>query len=102
MYNEKQEVKAQHEFFKNVASLIEHARSFAGRTVDLTMGATYFEVGRMIVEEEQGGKAKAEYGRKLIPELSDYLKSRLGKGFSETNLKNFRKFYQVYELQFGR
>jgi len=52
------------------------------------MGVTYFEVGRMIVEEEQ---------RKLIPKLSDYLKLRLGKGFSETNLKNFRKFYQVYE-----
>ena len=97
MYNEKQEVKAQHEFFENVASLIERARSFAGRTVDLTMGVTYFEVGRMIVEEEQGGKAKAEYGRKLIPKLSDYLKSKFGKGFSETNLKNFRKFYQVYE-----
>jgi len=97
MIDKKQELKEQHDFFENVASLIEQARSFAGRTVDLTMGITYFEIGRMIVEEEQDGKAKAEYGRKLIPELSDYLKSKFGKGFSETNLKNFRKFYQTYE-----
>ena len=97
MDNENQEIKQLHNFFENVANIIEQSRSFAGRTVDLTMGFTYFEVGRMIVEEEQGGKAKAEYGRKLIPELSDYLKSKFGKGFSETNLKNFRKFYQTYE-----
>ena len=97
MINDKQELKQQSEFFENVASIIEEARSFAGRTVDLTMELTYFEIGRMIVEEEQGGKAKAEYGRKLISELSDYLKPKFGKGFSGANLKNFRKFYQTYE-----
>ena len=102
MNNEKQKLQEQHEFFGNVAKLIEKARSFAGRTVDLTMGLTYFEIGRMIVEVEQDGKAKAEYGRKLIPELSDYLKSKFGKGFSVTNLKNFRKFYQTYKHSIGQ
>ena len=84
------------DFFENVAAIIEQARRFVGRTADLTMCVTYFEVGRMIVEEEQGGKARAEYGRKLLAELSDYLNGRFKKGFSETNLKNARKFYEVY------
>jgi len=63
----------------------------------LTMCVTYFEIGRMIVEEEQGGKARAEYGRGLLPELSAFLTERFNMGFSETTLKNARKFYQVYE-----
>jgi predicted nuclease of restriction endonuclease-like (RecB) superfamily len=84
------------DFFENVAQAIEHARRFIGRTADLTMCVTYFEIGRMIVEEEQGGKARAEYGRGLLPELSLFLNERFKKGFSETNLKNARKFYQVY------
>ena len=83
-------------FFENVAQIIEQARRFVGRTADLSMCVTYFEVGRMIVEEEQGGKARAEYGRKLLSELSAFLNGRFKKGFSETNLKNARKFYQVY------
>ena len=50
----------------------------------------------MIIEEEQGGEERAKYGRKLLGELSAYLSKRVGKGFSETNLRNARKFYQVY------
>jgi predicted nuclease of restriction endonuclease-like (RecB) superfamily len=84
------------EFFDNVAKIIEQARTYVGRTADLTMCVTYFEIGRMIVEEEQGGKARAEYGSGLLKELSGYLCERFGKGFSEVNLKSFRKFYQTY------
>ncbi|MCL1918603.1 MAG: PDDEXK nuclease domain-containing protein [Peptococcaceae bacterium] len=67
-----------------------------GRTADIVMCVTYFEVGRLIVEEEQSGKARAEYGRGLLTRLSEYLTTRFQKGFSETNLRNARKFYQVY------
>jgi len=84
------------DFFENVAQIIEQARRFVGRTADLAMCVTYFEVGRMIVEEEQGGRARAEYGRGLLGALSAFLNGRYKKGFSETNLKNARKFYQVY------
>ena len=84
------------DFFDKVAALIEQARAHVGRTADLTMCVTYYEIGRMIVEEEQGGKARADYGRGLLKELSHYLSSRFGKGFSETTMKNARKFYQVY------
>ncbi|GHU38697.1 hypothetical protein FACS1894190_00860 [Spirochaetia bacterium] len=84
------------EFFDSIARLIEQARKYVGRTADLTMCVTYFEIGRMIKEEEQGGESRAKYGKKLLTELSAYLGDKFGKGFSETNLKNFRKFYQIY------
>jgi len=83
-------------FFENVAQIIEKAQRFVGRTADVSMCVTYFEIGRMIVEEEQDGKARAKYGRGLLPELSQFLNGRFKKGFSETNLKNARKFYRVY------
>jgi predicted nuclease of restriction endonuclease-like (RecB) superfamily len=60
------------------------------------MCVTYFEIGRMIVEEEQGGKARAEYRRKLLSELSTYLTEHVGKGFSERTLEYARRFYLVY------
>ena len=83
-------------FLDNVAHIIETARSRAKAAVDLSMVYAYFEIGRLIVEEEQHGSSRAEYGKYVIPELSGYLTSRVGKGFSETNLKQMRKFYQVY------
>ena len=90
------DMQADIRFFDNVAIIIEQARSFIGRTVDLTMCVTYYEVGRMIVEEEQSGKARAEYGKGLMKELALYLTTRLGRGFSLTNLKNAKKFYLTY------
>ena len=83
-------------FFENVARVIEEARRHIGRAADYTMCVTYFEIGRMIVEEEQGGAARAEYGKKLLPRLSEYLNNRVGKGFSVSTLTNARKFYKVY------
>ena len=83
-------------FFESIATLIEQARKYVGRTADLTMCVTYYEIGRMIVEEEQGGEVRAKYGRKLIAQLSEYLNERVGKGFSVATLRNTRQFYQVY------
>ena len=83
-------------FFENVAQVIEQARRYIGRAVDLTMCVTYYEIGRMIVEEEQGGRARAEYGKGLLKELSVYLTERVGKGYSLPTLTNARKFYNVY------
>ena len=60
------------------------------------MCVTYYEIGRMIVEEEQGGQARAEYGRGLLKELSTYLTEKLGRGYSLTTLKCAKKFYTVY------
>ena len=83
-------------FFENIAQIIERARKHVGRTADMTMCVTNFEIGRLIIEEEQGGKARAEYGKALLKELSSFLRVRVGRGYSETNLRNARKFYRTY------
>ena len=89
-------------FFDNVASLIEQARRFVGRTADLSMCVTYFEIGRMIVEEEQGGAARAAYGARLLAELSMFLNEKFDRGYSESTLRNARKFYQIYSPSIGQ
>ena len=71
---------------------------FAGResvynVANKAMILTYWNVGKRIVEEEQHGEYRAEYGKKLLSYLSDNLIEEFGKGFSERNLRNFRKFY---------
>jgi predicted nuclease of restriction endonuclease-like (RecB) superfamily len=63
------------------------------------MVETYFEIGKLIVEEEQNGKERAEYGKQILKELSNKLTKEFGKGFSEDNLGNMRKFYLTYQLQ---
>jgi predicted nuclease of restriction endonuclease-like (RecB) superfamily len=90
------------DFFESVAAIIEQARACVGRTADVTMCVAYFEIGRMIIEEEQGGKARAEYGKELIKQLSSFLTMRFKKGFSVSTLKNARKFYQVYSPSLQR
>lgn len=89
-------------FFDRVAVVIEQARTHVGRTADLTMCVAYFEIGRIIVEEEQGGQARAQFGKGLLKELSAYLNGRVGTGFSVSTLKNARKFYQVYAPSIGQ
>jgi predicted nuclease of restriction endonuclease-like (RecB) superfamily len=84
------------DFFENVVQIIEKARKIVGRTTDMAMCISYYEIGRMIVEEEQGGKARAEYGRGLMPELADYLTKKYRRGFSLSTLKNAKQFYNVY------
>ena len=56
----------------------------------------YYEIGRTIIEEEQSGKGRAEYGKRMLQGLSDYLTEKFGKGFSVGNLKNIRQFYKTY------
>jgi len=62
------------------------------------MTKTYFLIGKRIVEEEQNGNKRAEYGKNLIKILSKKLTKEFGKGFSETNLEQMRKFFKVYLL----
>lgn len=83
-------------FFEEIASILEDARSKAKSAVNLCMVYSYYEVGRHIVEEEQEGNYRAEYGTKLIENLSVFLNERFGKGYSATNLRQMRKFYQIY------
>lgn len=82
--------------YNKVAELLKIAQSTVVQTVNKTMAQTYFEIGKMIVEEEQKGKERAEYGQQLIEELSIRLLNEFGKGFSSTNIKQMRSFYLTY------
>jgi predicted nuclease of restriction endonuclease-like (RecB) superfamily len=84
--------------FQQVAELLQNARQQVLRTVNSTMVCTYFEIGRMIVEEEQSGKDRAEYGKQILKGLSQQLTNEFGKGFSVENLDRMRKFYQTYSI----
>ncbi len=88
--------KMNEDFFQSVADVLERARKNARAAIDLSMVYAYFETGHLIVEQEQKGMQRAAYGKYLIPELSKYLTERMGRGYSVTNLKQMRKFYQVY------
>ena len=83
-------------FYSRILDLLKTARKTVVQSVNKTIVDTYFEIGRLIVEEEQNGNSKAEYGQNLIPELSQKLTTEFGKGFSTTNLKQMRTFYLTY------
>ena len=80
----------------DMVDLLNSARRTAARTVNAVMTATYWEMGRRIVEVEQGGKHRAGYGEDLLEKLSMDLTKRFGRGFSRQYLQVFRLFYQTY------
>jgi predicted nuclease of restriction endonuclease-like (RecB) superfamily len=84
---------------KKISNLLNESRQRVIQAVNHTMVITYFEIGRMIVEEEQNGKERADYGSQLISELSKSLTQEFGKGFSITNLQQMRQFYNIYSKQ---
>jgi len=82
--------------FAQVVSLLQSARQKVVRSVNQIMVLTYFEIGRMLIEDEQGGKERADYGKQVVKELSKVLTKEFGKGFSERNIEQMRKFYLAY------
>ncbi|MCS3867654.1 putative nuclease of restriction endonuclease-like (RecB) superfamily [Chryseobacterium ginsenosidimutans] len=87
------------QLLKNISALLEDARNRVVVAVNQTIVLTYFEIGRMIVEDEQNGENRAEYGKKLLKDLSVHLTDRFGKGFSVENLDRMRFFYKTYSEQ---
>ena len=87
------------QLFGKVAELIELARRKVATTLNLTMVHTYFEIGRMIVEDEQQGKERAAYGKAVLKDLSIRLTEKFGKGFSVDNLERMKNFYLIYSNQ---
>ena len=82
--------------------LIRSARQAAARSVNTIQILTNFEIGRRIVEHEQKGKKRAEYGKSLLKKLSKELTAEFGGGFSATNLKLMRQFYITYQRRIGQ
>ena len=80
-------------FVQDIRRIVEDGRQRAYLQVSHTMIETYWNIGQRIVEEEQNGKQRAEYGIKLIDELAKILTHDFGSGFSARYLRSFRKFY---------
>jgi len=81
----------------DIKVLLHSARNSIYQTINTTMTQTYWEIGKRIVEEEQGGEKRAEYGKALIKNLSMELTREFGKGFSSDNIKSMRRFYIAYQ-----
>lgn len=84
---------------KDLTGLLDAARRASARAVNAVMTATYWEIGRRIVEFEQHGERRAEYGAEFIERLSADLTRRFGRGFSRPNLQRFREFYLHFPLK---
>ena len=83
-------------YLEAAAELVRNAKAAAARSINLALVYTNFELGRIIVEEEQAGENRAAYGKHVLEELSSRLTSEFGKGYSVENLTRARKFYLVY------
>ena len=83
-------------YLDQAAKVVRNARSAAARSVNLAMVYAYFEVGRIVVEEEQASAARAEYGGQVLTPVSERLTAEFGRGFSRTNVAQMRQFYRVY------
>lgn len=86
------------EFHSTIVGLLEFSRRIAARSVNALMTATYWEIGRIIVEFEQGGAERASYGEALISRLADDLTVRFGRGFSKRNIDQMRRFYLSWPI----
>ncbi len=83
-------------YLEKAINILEFARGKLVKSVNQTMVFAYYEIGKIIVEEEQQGKEKAEYAKKTIKQLSKKLIKEYGRGFSIRNLEQMRQFYLVY------
>ena len=90
----------QNQLIGNIVKIIQQARSQVRQTVNSAMVQSYWEIGRLLVEEdEQQGKERAEYGKYLLKEISQRLTSMFGKGFDESNLRRMRLFYKAFPIR---
>ena len=84
------------QLLNTLRELIRQGRQRVLQAVDTVQVQTYWQVGRHIVEFEQGGQARAEYGKRLLPQLAEALTRDFGKGFDASNLRNMRLFFQAF------
>lgn len=84
------------EFVNDIKELLRNAKQSVRTAINVAMVYTYYEIGRRIVEREQKGEDRAEYGKEIMQQLADALTKEFGRGYSYRNLKLFRQFYLTY------
>jgi len=85
--------------FLSVKEIINQSRERVFRVANSTLLLTYWQIGQLIVEDEQQGKERAEYGKFVLKNLSKKLTFEFGKGFDESNLRNMRSFFQAFPIR---
>jgi len=85
--------------FSNIATVIQQSRLRVQQTVNSAMVQCYWQIGRLIVEHEQQGQARAAYGKQQMQILSQQLTAEFGNGFDSSNLRNMRRFYLAFPIQ---
>lgn len=88
--------------YSSVKHLIENAKSKIVRNINMTMIMTYFQIGEMIVEDEQSGRDRAEYSKETLKNLSKQLIEEFGRGYSVDNLQWMRKFYLIFQKRISK
>lgn len=83
-------------YINEIKKILKNARQKAYNAVNSAMVEAYWKIGRRIVEEEQSGRERAEYGKEIIKNLSKELTEEFGKGFGERNIRNIRQFYVIF------
>lgn len=86
------------QLFNSIKEIIQNARERVFRAANSALLLTYWQIGQIIVEDEQSGKSRAEYGKYVLKNLSKRLTLEFGKGFDYTNLSNMRKFYLAFPI----
>ncbi|NOQ32060.1 MAG: DUF1016 family protein [Helicobacteraceae bacterium] len=84
---------------EDIKTLLHSSRQYLQQTVNTTMVQTYWNIGRLIVKDEQNGSGRAEYGKKQLKQIAETLTQEFGKGFDITNLRKMRQFYQTFPIQ---
>ncbi|MFZ2967973.1 MAG: PDDEXK nuclease domain-containing protein [Sulfuricurvum sp.] len=87
------------ELLTNIRNLLIESRGKLQQTVNTVMVQTYWHIGRMIVEEEQQGEQRAQYGKAQLEQIANVLTQEFGKGFDVTNLRKMRQFYQLFPIR---
>ena len=85
--------------YDRIRGILDGARKQTWQAVNTAMLLAYWEIGRAIVEGEQQGEVRAEYGKRLIHELAQRLSADYGKGFDRTNLQHMRAYYLAYPIR---
>ena len=85
--------------FQSIKEIINQSREKVFRIANSTLLLTYWQIGQLIVEDEQKGKERAEYGKHTLKNLSKKLSLEFGKGFDESNLRNMRSFFQAFPIR---
>ncbi len=89
-------LEKQSNFYDEIKQILQNAKNKVYQTINTTMTHTYWQIGKRIVEEEQGGEKRAKYGKELLKNLSIELTKEFGKGFSVDNLEKMRRFYLAF------